>query len=139
MPLTEPSHLILIRRKLNLVRKKQSKLFKQIFLCAYSHLSWYFFISSTSSAFLYHQLLYSIFFIFILSFLSYLNYSQWATQSEEKFIKRKLSMMEKCCKIMIYFFCWSHIIVGIYHHHWNFFHSIWSHFPSISLTGIFRH
>lgn len=136
MPLTEPSHLILIRRKLNLVRKKQSKLFKQIFLCAYSHLSWYFFhifCFFISSALVFN------FFIFILSFLSYLNYSQWATQSEEKFIKRKLSMMEKCCKIMIYFFCWSHIIVGIYHHHWNFFHSIWSHFPSISLTGIFRH
>lgn len=29
------------------------------------------------------------FFLFILSFLSYLNYSQWATQSEEKFIKKK--------------------------------------------------
>lgn len=136
MPLTEPSHLIFIRRKLNLVRKKQSKLFKQIFLCAYSHLPWYFFhifCFFISSALVFN------FFIFILSFLLYLNYSQWATQSEEKFIKRKLSMMEKCCKIMIYFFCWSHIIVGIYHHHWNFFHSIWSHFPSISLTGIFRH
>lgn len=134
MPLTEPSHLILIWRKLNLVRKKQSKLFKQIFLCAYSHLSWYFFhifCFFISSALVFN-------FFYFHSLISFI-FNTRATQSEEKFIKRKLSMMEKCCKIMIYFFCWSHIIVGIYHHHWNFFHSIWSHFPSISLTGIFRH
>lgn len=67
MPLTEPSHLILIRRKLNLVRKKQSKLFKQIFLCAYSHLSWYFF--HIFCFFISSALVFNFFYSFSLSFI----------------------------------------------------------------------
>lgn len=130
-----PSNLLLIRRKIKFIKKSRENYLNKYFLYACSRLSWHFSISSSSStAFLYHQLVYSFFYSLVF-FLIFKLLSMSSIKMEEKFMKRKLLKMEKFCEFMIFLFCWSHIIVGIYHHHWNFFHSIWSHFAS-SLTGI---
>lgn len=131
-----PSNLLLIRRKIKFIKKAEKIIWTNIF---YMHAL----VSLDISPFLPRLLqLFCIisscihFFIFLVFFLIFKLLSMSSIKMEEKFIKRKLLKMEKFCEFMIFLFCWSHIIVGIYHHHWNFFHSIWSHFAS-SLTGIF--